>query len=187
MSQRSQVNWVTFCMSISKIPWVTESVSQWVRQWQGHLLSCSGQLKTHNRNLLVFTCANWCHIEQPWGQLLVSMQVKFITVKQYYRDIFVGWITILFFSCPQQLNRWPCPLVRWSDQTNNQSLHKSTEWPRTLVTFETFGQSLTDSQYFYFWHTKSDPRDFWPLRHLIRVMRKHDLTNIVLFVFNEFH
>ena len=36
--------------------------------------------------------------------------------------------------------------------------------------------SLTDSRYFYFWHTKSDPRDLWPLRHLIRVMRRNDLT-----------
>ena len=35
---------------------------------------------------------------------------------------------------------------------------------------------LTNSRYFYFWHTKSDPRDLWPLRHLIRVMRRHDLT-----------
>ena len=25
---------------------------------------------------------------------------------------------------------------------------------------------------------QSDPRDLWPLRHLIRVMKKHDLTNI---------
>ena len=49
------------------------------------------------------------------------------------------------FSCPEQLNRWPC-------------------------------HSLTHSQYFYFWHTKNDPRDLWPLRHLIRVMRRHELT-----------
>ena len=26
---------------------------------------------------------------------------------------------------------------------------------------------------------QSDPRDLWPLRHLIRVMRKHDLTTIL--------
>ena len=37
--------------------------------------------------------------------------------------------------------------------------------------------SLTDWQDFTNWHTKSDPRDLWPLRHLIRVMRRHDLTN----------
>ena len=29
-------------------------------------------------------------------------------------------------------------------------------------------------------HSKSDPRDLWPLRHLIRVMRRHYLTKIDL-------
>ena len=33
----------------------------------------------------------------------------------------------------------PC-LVGPSDQTNNQSLHNTTEWPQQLVTFETFDQ-----------------------------------------------
>ena len=36
--------------------------------------------------------------------------------------------------------------------------------------------SLTHPGYFYFWHTKSDPRDQWPLRDFIRVMSRHDLT-----------
>ena len=35
------------------------------------------------------------------------------------------------FSCPEQLNRTHCPLLAWSvrlsDQTNNQSLHNTTE------------------------------------------------------------
>ena len=40
------------------------------------------------------------------------------------------WQTFVFiFSCPEQLNRWPCPLVCLSDTTNNQSLHNTTEWP----------------------------------------------------------
>ena len=61
----------------------------------------------------------------------------------------LNWLImfVCIFSCPEQLNRWPC--------------HSLTD-------------SLTHSQYFYFWHTKSDPRDLWPLRHLIRVMRRHD-------------
>ena len=57
------------------------------------------------------------------------------------------------FSCPEQLNRWPC----------HSLTHSLT-------------QSVTDWGYFYFWDTKSDPRDLWPLIHLIRVMRDHDLT-----------
>ena len=41
--------------------------------------------------------------------------------------------------------------------------------------------SLTHSvRYFYFCHTKSNPRDLLPLRHLIRVMRRHDLSEKVL-------
>ena len=36
-------------------------------------------------------------------------------------------------------------------------------------------QSVTD---FYFCHTKSNSRDLLPLRHLIRVMRRHELTDL---------
>ena len=32
--------------------------------------------------------------------------------------------------------------------------------------------SLSQSRYFYFWHSKSDPWDLWLLRHLITVMRR---------------
>ena len=52
-----------------------------------------------------------------------------------------------FFSCLWQLNRWPCPLVGWA--------------PLTIRVYTTL---------------QSDPKDLWPLRHLIRVMKRHDLT-----------
>ena len=42
MSQRSQVSGVALCISKVKVP----SVSQSVSEWQGHLLSCSGQLNS---------------------------------------------------------------------------------------------------------------------------------------------
>ena len=48
--------------------------------------------------------------------------------------------TYLIFSCPEQLNWWPCPLLGLTE-LYNQSLHKPTEWPHTLVTFGTFDQS----------------------------------------------
>ena len=35
---------------------------------------------------------------------------------------------------------------------------------------------LTDSQDFTNCHSKSDPGDLWPLRHLFRVMRRHNMT-----------
>ena len=38
------------------------------------------------------------------------------------------------------------------------------------------GDLVTHSlTHFYFCHTKSNPRDLLPLRHLIRVMRRHDM------------
>ena len=53
----------------------------------------------------------------------------------------------VFFSCPEQLNRTHCLSVRRA--------------PLTIRAFTTL---------------QSDPRDLWPLGHLIRVMRRHDLT-----------
>ena len=50
-------------------------------------------------------------------------------------------------SCPEQLNRTHCLLV--------------CPLPLTIKAFKTL---------------QSDPRDLWPLGHLIRVMRRHDLT-----------
>ena len=35
------------------------------------------------------------------------------------------------------------------------------------------------THWFVFLTLQSDPRDLWPLTHLIRIMRKHDLTNIL--------
>ena len=42
-------------------------------------------------------------------------------------------------------------------------------------------QSLTHSGCFYFWHTKSNPGDLWPLKHLIREMRRHDFQKVFRF------
>ena len=72
----------------------------------------------------------------------VTMKTKYLSnVSEYV------WCQSWFFSCPQQLNRWPCPLVALL--------------PLTIRVFTTL---------------QSDPRDLWPLGHLIRGMRRHDLT-----------
>ena len=64
----------------------------------------------------------------------VTMKTKYLSnVSEYV------WCQSWFFSCPQQLNRWPCPLVALL--------------PLTIRVFTTL---------------QSDPRDLWPLRHLIR-------------------
>ena len=61
------------------------------------------------------------------------------------------------FCCPEQLNRWPC--------------HWLTDWLRTLLI------DIKKKQ------LKSEPKDLWPLRHLIRVMRRQDQANENLFNF----
>ena len=64
---------------------------------------------------------------------------------------------MMFLAVTWQLNRWPCHSLS----------HSVTQW-------------LSDSvSHFLFLTLKSDPRDLWPLRHLITVMRKHDLTNFL--------
>jgi len=56
MSQRSQVSRVALCMSKVKVPLVSELVSEWVSEWLGHLLSCSGQLKTLKTHARTWQC-----------------------------------------------------------------------------------------------------------------------------------
>ena len=105
---------------------------------------------------ITFFCANFefCETENNlWGnvskQTLVPM--RFVLAQTGALYVIVSYYTIpKFVSCPQQLNRWP-----WHSLT--ESL---TQWLLILT-------------------LQSDPRDLWPLRHLIRVMRKHDLTNIL--------
>ena len=53
------------------------------------------------------------------------------------------------------------------------------------IVTDSLTHSLTQWDTFCFLTLKSDPRDQWPLRHLITVMRKHDLTNI-LKIFDKF-
>ena len=50
MSRRSKVSRVALCTSKVKVP----SVTHWLSQWQGHLLSCFGQLKIGFPNVTVF-------------------------------------------------------------------------------------------------------------------------------------
>ena len=55
-----------------------------------------------------------------------------------------------------------------------------------IIIFQTFlfdssiPSSITNYTMFYFLTSKSSPKDLWPLRHLIRVTRRHDLTKTIL-------
>ena len=102
----------------------------------------------------------------------------------------------ILFSCPADSSI--CDLVtdsltHWVSETPFEK--QTTEWPPRLVTFEAFNQSDKETRpdqkkrndkdkdrdndkdkYTKRAPSKSNPRDLWPLRHLIRVMRRHDLT-----------
>ena len=50
-----------FCQVVKSL--VSQSVSQWVSEWQGHLLSCSGQLKTFSMSM--FSLHFWANLFFP--------------------------------------------------------------------------------------------------------------------------
>ena len=84
----------------------------------------------------------WVETEATPDLLLMSSTI-FSSFSTYFPQYFLHPEHIFhnIFSYPEQLNRTHCPLLAWSDQTNNQSLQNTTEWPQRLVTFETFDQS----------------------------------------------
>ena len=86
-----------------------------------------------------------------------------------------------FFSCPEQLKTFLS--LDSSDPTNNQSLHNTTEWLQWLLIRGMRRHGLTKKYLPTYLPCTylSSYRHLWPLRHLIRVMRRHDLTkNIYL-------
>ena len=110
-----QFKWKLFlkirCQLISAFPDASSSVNG------GSLLTASLPL---NRTTLTSKTTS-CGEISSWRLSILNFPVPFILP--------------LVFSCPEQLNRWPC--------------HSLTE-------------SLTHWEYFYFWHITSDPRDLFP-------------------------
>ena len=123
--------WLSELSAISIMP---HRPHQPALELRGHL-----GLYSHQPWKLLVDCPK-AVLEKSWG--CGDVPASYVLTTYCYSQP-VGQLVI--FSCPEQLNRWPC-------------------------------HSLTNSGYFTNWHTKSDPRDLWLLRHLIRVMRKHDLT-----------
>ena len=72
---------------------------------------------------------------------------------------------LCIFSCPEQLNRWPC--------------HWLTHWVTHWLT-----HSLS---HFWFLTLKSNPRHFWPLRHLIREMERHEKNTFWQIHFDKYN
>ena len=63
----------------------------------------------------------------------------------------------------------------WEDITTYLQTYPPSYLPTYLSPLET-PDNRQEPGDFYFSHTTSDPTDLWPLRHLLRVMRRHDMT-----------
>ena len=101
----------------------------------------------HSIHCTICTLDSFSPLDQARLDILYN-----VTTVIYFPQIFPNYSpnsngVLPLFSCPEQLNRWPC--------------HSLT-------------QSLTKD--FTNWHTKNNLIDFRHFRHLIRVMRGHDLT-----------
>ena len=148
-----------------ELQWPITIAGRWYRQWEGagglqvinpdsplndsRQLECSGQNELNDCLTLNVFSKCYCHCHElrwvSWVSFVRSALWSNVSKVTNPWDC-SGSV----FSCPQQLNRWPC-----------HSLSHSLSQSLLLLTLQ------------------SDPRDLWPLRHLIRVMRKHDLTNIL--------
>ena len=62
--------------------------------------------------------------------------------------------------------------------TQEQHYNNNTQYYHPCFWCSSIGDLVTDSltQWLLILTLQSDPRDLWPLWHLIRVMRRHDLT-----------
>ena len=152
--------WENWSERWEDMTWPTEK--QWQRQWQWQW-----QRQRHLENAL-----------KEWSYRLMTFE----TFDQRDEE-----------TWPDQQNRQWQRQIQWQRQRQRQlPIHLENtlkERPQRLVTFETFDQSDEETwpdqkkdkyneKVKYIWKTpsKSYPIHLWPLRHLIRVTRTHDLT-----------
>ena len=125
-----------FCISISKV------LSEWVSQWQGHLLSCSGQLKT--------TCVASIH-----GNEFASALPKYFSEQRGGRLK----VLILYLKSLQYCNL--CLLLLTSphrrSQRSSQVDHLS--WWKSKYNF-CFRQILTEVKYNFFRRTMTEVKKY---------------------------
>ena len=105
----------------------------------------------------------YCRRRKMKGGLCLKMSYKagavLMNKQRWYRvpTFLLRFLSFSVFSCTDrvcgQLNRWHC--------------HSLTDWLRHFLILE----HMTSH-----WLSKSYPGHLWPLRHLIRVMRRHGLT-----------
>ena len=73
-----------------------------------HLRARKWELRDHSEKMLEHLKCNICH----YSDYTITVHSDTLSV---------------IFSCPEQPNRWPCPSLALSDQTNNQSFHNNRE------------------------------------------------------------
>ena len=135
MSQRSQVSRVALCMSKVKVLSVSESVSESVSQWQGRLLSCSGQLKTEalKNHALQSASKNiqkvWCRFIRYGQDQCISLSSKtlitiflwnmfFYSKCKTLRTLFALWWAFAARRSRNDFVKWKSGLSRWTFDTN---------------------------------------------------------------------
>ena len=104
----------------------------------------SKKIKNEKSNASMSGVALPCENDIAIDHIFWSPSPTFFWTPTPHPDQFSGWIgqfweknVVVIFSCPQQLNRWPC---HWLSQSLTFTFD-ITEWPERLVTFETFDQS----------------------------------------------
>ena len=79
MPQWPQVSKIILCMA--KVI-VSEWVSQSVSEWQGHLLSCSGQLKSLFVSNFMFIVATWAQFDQS-NSIKTSVTIILVPIQRF--------------------------------------------------------------------------------------------------------
>ena len=84
------------------------------------------------------------------------------------------------FSCPEQLNRWPCPLLAWSVTTNHQHYRVNLE---TCDLWDIWSEWWGDMNFKIFWEfsdflrifrNSENFQKFWEFSEILRIFRKSE-------------
>ena len=132
----------------------------------------------------MFTSANWVNLLTWVGRSFTFWQTQEVRDQRHnttcrkvgQEDKFAFWQQCV--QCCTKFLLDSTNLLFSCQKCNNYVLNRhNVSCPEQLIKWPC--HAVSHSGYFYFGHTKSDPRDSWPLRHLIRVMRKHDLKKML--------
>ena len=102
--------------------------------------------------------------------LFIIFDQSFLSFIQSYR--FADPFTI----CMLKWNLYQCLQIKQAGKPLSYASGNDDPPIDSLTGVKCRATSVAKNKYIQRTPSKSDPRDLWPLRHLIRVMRRHDLT-----------